>query len=201
MSVVEEEAPPEGARLADRISAELELLSRNVDVLEQLSGRTPKGIIRLSEALHLPIHKVRYSLHLLEREGVIQPSADGAVVTDAARQFWESIDRSLDEMVRRIDHLRERAAAHRPAPPPGRKGTRAKPDGAGLHRVHFRAGFDAGMLATSSRTRGPFVSRLPSCWSRIGSPPRGPAPIGVLPRPTAGCSRPGGSVRGRGRMR
>ncbi len=89
---VEEEVPPDGAKLADRISAELELLSRNVDILEQLSGRTPKGIIRLSEALHLPIHKVRYSLHLLEREGVIQPSADGAVVTDASRQFWESIE-------------------------------------------------------------------------------------------------------------
>ncbi len=119
---VEEEAPPDGAKLADRISAELELLSRNVDILEQLSGRTPKGIIRLSEALHLPIHKVRYSLHLLEREGVIQPSADGAVVTDTSRQFWESIDRSLDEMSRRIEHLKERAAAHRTAPPPSRKG-------------------------------------------------------------------------------
>jgi predicted transcriptional regulator len=106
--------PVEGARLADRISDELELLSRNVDILEQLSGRTPKGIIRLSEALHLPIHKVRYSLHLLEREGVIEPSADGAVVTDVAREFWESLDRSLDEMGRRIEHLRERAAAHRP---------------------------------------------------------------------------------------
>jgi predicted transcriptional regulator len=119
---VEEEVPMDGAKLADRISAELELLSRNVDILEQLSGRTPKGIIRLSEALHLPIHKVRYSLHLLEREGVIQPSADGAVVTDAARQFWESIDKSLDEMSRRIDHLKDRAAAHRPPAAPGRKG-------------------------------------------------------------------------------
>ncbi len=119
---VEEDVPPDGAKLADRISAELELLSRNVDILEQLSGRTPKGIIRLSEALHLPIHKVRYSLHLLEREGVIQPSADGAVVTDSARQFWESIDRSLDEMSRRIEHLKERAAAHRASPPPSRKG-------------------------------------------------------------------------------
>jgi len=119
---VEEEMPAEGAKLADRISAELELLSRNVDILEQLSGRTPKGIIRLSEALHLPIHKVRYSLHLLEREGVIQPSADGAVVTDAARQFWETIDKSLDEMSRRIEHLKERAAAHRPPTTPGRKG-------------------------------------------------------------------------------
>ncbi|MCI4365734.1 MAG: transcriptional regulator [Thermoplasmata archaeon] len=118
------ELPPvvDGAKLADRISEELELLARNVDILEQLSGRTPKGIIRLSEALHLPIHKVRYSLHLLEREGVIQPSADGAVVTDAAREFWVSLDKSLDEMSRRIDHLKERASAHRPPAPAARKG-------------------------------------------------------------------------------
>ncbi|HLM91681.1 MAG TPA: hypothetical protein VK424_06520 [Thermoplasmata archaeon] len=118
----DEDAPPDAAKLADRISAELELLSRNVDILEQLSGRTPKGIIRLSEALRLPIHKVRYSLHLLEREGVIQPSADGAVVTDSARVFWESLDSSLNEMSRQIDHLKERAAAHRATPPAGRKG-------------------------------------------------------------------------------
>jgi predicted transcriptional regulator len=110
------------AKLADRISDELELLARNVDILEQLSGRTPKGIIRLSEALHLPIHKVRYSLHLLEREGVIQPSADGAVVTDSAREFWTSLDASLDAMSRRVDHLKERAAAHRSSPPSSRKG-------------------------------------------------------------------------------
>jgi predicted transcriptional regulator len=113
---------PDGAKLADRISEELELLTRNVDILEQLSGRTPKGIIRLSEALHLPIHKVRYSLHLLEREGVIQPSADGAVVTDASREFWVALDKSLDEMSRRVDHLRERAAAHRSSAPSSRKG-------------------------------------------------------------------------------
>ncbi len=118
------EMPPaaDGAKLADRISDELELLARNVDILEQLSGRTPKGIIRLSEALHLPIHKVRYSLHLLEREGVVQPSADGAVVTDAAREFWSSLDASLDAMSKRVDHLKERAAAHRSAAPPSRKG-------------------------------------------------------------------------------
>jgi predicted transcriptional regulator len=119
---VEFASPVDGAKLVDRISEELELLARNVDILEQLSGRTPKGIIRLSEALHLPIHKVRYSLHLLEREGVIQPSADGAVVTDAAREFWAALDKSLDDMSRRVDHLKERASAHRTPPPPGRKG-------------------------------------------------------------------------------
>ncbi|HTT34937.1 MAG TPA: hypothetical protein VMH78_03600 [Thermoplasmata archaeon] len=98
------------AQLVDRITDELELLARNVDILEKLSGHPPMGIIRLSEALKLPIHKVRYSLHLLEREGVIQPSADGAVVTDRAREFWTSLDRSLDRMSEVIRHLKERAS-------------------------------------------------------------------------------------------
>ncbi len=99
----------EAQQLVDRISSELDLLARNVDILERLSGNPPMGIIRLSEALHLPIHKVRYSLHLLEREGVIQPSADGAVVTERAKEFWESLDRSMDRMSQLIQHLKERA--------------------------------------------------------------------------------------------
>jgi predicted transcriptional regulator len=106
-------SPTESAQLVDRIASELELLSRNVDILERLSGHPPMGIIRLSEALHLPIHKVRYSLHLLEREGVIQPSADGAVVTDKAREFWASLDESLDRMSQTIQHLKERAAEYK----------------------------------------------------------------------------------------
>ena len=108
----------EGVRLVDRIASELELLSRNVDILERLAGKPPMGIIRLSEMLKLPIHKVRYSLHLLEREGVIQPSADGAVVTDRTREYWESLDQSLDRMGTLLQHLRERTAEHRSRPPP-----------------------------------------------------------------------------------
>jgi predicted transcriptional regulator len=103
----------EGVQLVDRISSELELLVRNVDILERLAGKPPMGIIRLSETLKLPIHKVRYSLHLLEREGVIQPSADGAVVTDRSREYWESLDRSLDQMQALIQQLKERTAGHR----------------------------------------------------------------------------------------
>lgn len=103
----------EGTQLVDRIASELDLLARNVDILERLSGNPPMGIIRLSEALHLPIHKVRYSLHLLEREGVIQPSADGAVVTDKSREFWGTLDQSLDRMTSLIQHLKERARDYR----------------------------------------------------------------------------------------
>ncbi len=101
--------PAEATSLVDRIVSELDLLARNVEVLERLSGSTPMGIIRLSEALNLPIHKVRYSLHLLEREGVIQPSADGAVVTEKTREFWNSLDESLDRMATLVQQLRNRA--------------------------------------------------------------------------------------------
>ena len=112
------------AQLVDRIREELELLARNVDILEKLAKSPPTGIIRLSEALGLPIHKTRYSLHLLEREGVIQPSADGAVVTDRAQEFWSSLNRSLGTMTELIQHLRARAEEHQnqARPPPGRKG-------------------------------------------------------------------------------
>lgn len=113
---------PEGTLLVDRITSELDLLARNVDILERLSDNHPMGIIRLSEALKLPIHKVRYSLHLLERQGVIEPSAEGAVVTDKAKEFWRNLDKSLDHMSELIQHLKERAGDYRqksgsPAPP------------------------------------------------------------------------------------
>jgi predicted transcriptional regulator len=112
----------DGAQLVDRIEEELDLLARNVDIVEKLSRSPPTGIIRLSEALRLPIHKTRYSLHLLEREGVIQPSADGAVVTEKAKEFWANLDKSLDRMSVLVRQLKERVAEHDARPPPGRKG-------------------------------------------------------------------------------
>ena len=114
--------PAESAQLVNRIEEEINLLARNVDILEKLSKSPPIGIIRLSEALHLPIHKTRYSLHLLEREGVVQPSADGAVVTDKAKEFWTNLNSSLDRMAEVIQHLKTRAMERENRPPPGRKG-------------------------------------------------------------------------------
>ncbi len=114
-----EEGP---AHLAERIEEEINLLARNVEILEKLSKSPPIGIIRLSEALHLPIHKTRYSLHLLEREGVIQPSADGAVVTDRAGEFWATLNQALARMTEVLEQLKARAAAHESRSVAGRKG-------------------------------------------------------------------------------
>ncbi len=118
---MDDESKVDGAQLVDRIVEELDLLSRNVDILQRVSGGAPLGIIRLSDMMQLPIHKVRYSLHLLEREGVIQPSANGAVVTDRAKDFWDDLDKGLDRMTESIQILKERAA-ERKAPASSRKG-------------------------------------------------------------------------------
>jgi len=112
----------EPVHLVERIEEELDLLARNVDILEKLASSPPIGIIRLSEALRLPIHKTRYSLHLLEREGVIQPSADGAVITDKSKEFWTNLTESLERMSAIIEHLKKRATEHENRPPPSRKG-------------------------------------------------------------------------------
>jgi len=112
----------EPVHLVARIEEELNLLARNVDILEKLAKSPPTGIIRLSEALHLPIHKTRYSLHLLEREGVIQPSADGAVITDKSKEFWTNLNQSLDRITAVIQHLKSRSVEHENRPPSSRKG-------------------------------------------------------------------------------
>ena len=116
------EGEEEGAHLVERIEEELDLLARNVDILEKLANSPPIGIIRLSEALRLPIHKTRYSLHLLEREGVIQPSADGAVITDKSKEFYANLNESLERMTAVIEHLKNRAKEHENRSPPSRKG-------------------------------------------------------------------------------
>lgn len=120
----EPEALEEGepVPLVERIEEELNLLARNVDILEKLANSPPTGIIRLSEALRLPIHKTRYSLHLLEREGVIQPSADGAVITDQSKEFWANLNQSLERVSSVIAHLKSRAVEHEHRPPSSRKG-------------------------------------------------------------------------------
>ncbi len=109
-------SPSEGTQLVDRIASELDLLARNLEILGRLSDKNPLGIIRLSESLRLPIHKVRYSLHLLEREGVIQPSAEGALLTERARQFWTELDAALDRMAVLVQQLKEKASAHKATP-------------------------------------------------------------------------------------
>jgi predicted transcriptional regulator len=92
--------------LTSKIESEIELLQRHVKMLKAIMDNEPIGIIRLSELLNFPQHKVRYSLRILEQEGLIHPSPDGAVTTYKLRAFMDLLMVILDDMEKTVKELK-----------------------------------------------------------------------------------------------
>ena len=93
--------------LTGRIEYELELLQRHVEMLRIIVKNEPIGIIKLSNLSHFPQHKVRYSLRILEQEGLIQPSPDGAVTTEKWKKFIPKLYRILGDMEKNIKIIKK----------------------------------------------------------------------------------------------
>lgn len=92
--------------LTSKIESEVELLQRHVQMLKAIRDHEPIGIIRLSELLDFPQHKVRYSLRILEQEGLINPSPEGAVTTEKLKQFMDHLKVILDDMEKTVKELK-----------------------------------------------------------------------------------------------
>ena len=88
------------------ISDEFEILERHIRMLRTVKANQPIGLIRLSEATGIPKHKVRYSLKLLEQQGIIKATQEGAVVTERYDDFMRSISEYVDELEPKIEALR-----------------------------------------------------------------------------------------------
>ncbi len=93
--------------LTSKIESEVKLLQRHVALLKAIMETHPIGIIRLSELLNFPQHKVRYSLRILEQEGLIKPSPEGAVTTDKLQEFLDYLKSVLDSMSSTVQELRK----------------------------------------------------------------------------------------------
>src|SRR5438445_1649583 len=93
--------------LTSKIEVEVKLLERHVQMLQGRNENQPIGIIRLSEMLNVPQHKVRYSLRILEQEGLIKPSPEGAVTTDRLEEFLDYLKSVLDMMSSTVQELRK----------------------------------------------------------------------------------------------
>lgn len=98
---------PRRSALTSKIEAEIKLLERHVAMLKAIMENQPIGIIRLSELLAFPQHKVRYSLRILEQEGLIKPSPEGAVTTDKLEEFLDYLKGVLDSMTTTVMELRK----------------------------------------------------------------------------------------------
>lgn len=87
------------------IEFELDLLQRHIAMLKAIVDNEPIGIIRLSEMLEIPQHKVRYSMRILEQEGLIEPSLEGAVTTDRLKDFLKRLSGALNEISRSVTDI------------------------------------------------------------------------------------------------
>ena len=87
---------------------ELNLLGRHLDVLKTVKEKGPIGIIRLSQITGQPQHMIRYSLRTLEKDGVIIPSSQGAVVTDKGHDTINKLESTLDEINFTVMKLKEK---------------------------------------------------------------------------------------------
>ena len=93
--------------LTEKVSGELEMLERHLLILKQVVENEPIGILKLAEETNIPSHKVRYSLRILEQEGLIKASAPGAVTTEHTGQFLEELEGMIEDLSRRSDELKK----------------------------------------------------------------------------------------------
>ena len=93
--------------LTNVLNSEMNILKRHVYILKTVMDSEPIGIIKLAELTKHPQHMVRYSLRVLEQEGLIEPSPRGAVTTDKVSQTMSVLTRILDNMNNTINDIKK----------------------------------------------------------------------------------------------
>ncbi len=100
------QSPVGGSALTDRMRKDLDLLRRHVTLLKAVEEHQPIGIIRLSKLLGYPQHQIRYTLRILEHEGLVRPSQEGALTMKKAKQFHDEFRVRLEEMKETVETLK-----------------------------------------------------------------------------------------------
>jgi len=93
--------------LTEKVGGEMEMLARHLLILKFVVENEPIGILKLAEETKIPSHKVRYSLRILEQEGLIAATAPGAVTTEKTRPFLMDLDSMIEELVKGVSNLKK----------------------------------------------------------------------------------------------
>lgn len=93
--------------MLEKIREDISLASRHIEVLQAVAGHQPIGIIKLSELLGVPQHRIRYSLRVLEGSGYIRASTAGAVVTPKAEDLFCHLNDDIDEIIRILTKMKQ----------------------------------------------------------------------------------------------
>ena len=92
--------------LTGRVQHELELLKRHIIILKKVMESGPIGIMKLSLETGIPDHLVRYSLRVLEQQGLITPSTQGAVASKSAEEANAGFKAELEKISKMTEELK-----------------------------------------------------------------------------------------------
>lgn len=93
--------------VTNQVEEEVDLLKRTIRILSVVKEEQPIGIKMLSKKLDLKEGEVRYSLRLLEKENIINPTAAGATLTEKHEEFEEVLLQDLKDIKETLVHLIE----------------------------------------------------------------------------------------------
>jgi predicted transcriptional regulator len=94
--------------LTSVIEVELDILKRHIHILQTLQNKQPLGIIKLSEVTNYPQHMVRYSLRILEQDGLIEPSQSGAITTNKVEETIGILKDTLSNISKTVGDIRKK---------------------------------------------------------------------------------------------
>ena len=92
--------------MIEKVKGEIELMQRHIQVLRTVVAHQPIGIMKLSELMDLPFHRIRYSLRVLEQMGYIRASQSGAVATPQSVELLAGLDQELGEIIRLLENIK-----------------------------------------------------------------------------------------------
>jgi predicted transcriptional regulator len=92
--------------MLDRLEKEIEMLERHLEVLNAVVIGEPIGISKLSEVTGHSKYKVRYSLRILEQEGLIKPSPYGAITSSRISEFVQNYEQLLDQFLHKLSEVK-----------------------------------------------------------------------------------------------
>jgi len=93
--------------MLEKIQEDISLASRHIEVLRAVSGHQPIGIIKLSELLTVPQHRIRYSLRVLEGSGYIRASSAGAMATPKAKEMFFRLNEDIDGIICILNRMKQ----------------------------------------------------------------------------------------------
>ena len=95
--------------MIEKMKDEIDLIRRHLEVARAVADHEPIGIMKLSELLDQPSHRIRYSLHVLEQLGYIKASPEGAVATARTVELFSHLNEDLDELITMLGSMKRDA--------------------------------------------------------------------------------------------